>query len=415
MIAFYKNDIFKNIATLFSSSVIAQLIPFLLYPFLTRLYSPTDFGSLSLFLAVLSILEVAASGRYEYAIILAQDKNNAYHLSFISLLIAFIISGLCFLFILLNSYIPLWNLDIQLLYLMPLAVLFASIMHIYSQLAIKESRFTIIAGINISQSLLNSFLKLSFALLGWYAGGLIWGHFTALFLVALFILLLIPKQIPFDYQIPSKKKVFSLLKEYKQFPFFNLPHALSNSFSGNLPIFIFSSYFSKDIAGFYSLGLFLILKPVGLVADSFSKVIAKRCIDQYQSGEIIYPDVKRTLLVLFSLGIFPFLLLMYFSPLLFSYMFGKEWINAGVYLQYLLPWVFLIYLTSPFSFIFQLFKQQKKAMMLDFLYLGLRIIALGIGVFLNNVYIALLLFSGIGFLYQVYILNWYLNLSKSKL
>jgi hypothetical protein len=58
-------------------------------------------------------------------------------------------------------------------------------------------------------------------------------------------------------------------------------------------------------------------------------------------------------------------------------------------------------------------KRQQYAMWLDVLKIALRIPALAIGVYYNNIYLALILFSGISFLSVGYNLFWYLSLAKS--
>ena len=77
----------KNFFTLFKGSFISQLIPLAISPFLTRLYTPEDFGVLSLFVAITSILGSVINGRYEQALMLVNDKRKINLITLLSLLV----------------------------------------------------------------------------------------------------------------------------------------------------------------------------------------------------------------------------------------------------------------------------------------------------------------------------------------
>ena len=53
--------------TLMAGGALAQALPLLLGPLLTRLYSPAQFGLYHLFMAVAANLAVVACARYEHA------------------------------------------------------------------------------------------------------------------------------------------------------------------------------------------------------------------------------------------------------------------------------------------------------------------------------------------------------------
>lgn len=72
----YINKIFKNISILMTGTIIAQVIPILLSPILTRLYSPSEFGMLAVFLSITSILAVFANLRLDVAIMSASDQEK---------------------------------------------------------------------------------------------------------------------------------------------------------------------------------------------------------------------------------------------------------------------------------------------------------------------------------------------------
>ena len=60
-----------------AGGALAQALPLLLGPLLTRLYSPQQFGVYHLFAAVAANIAVVACARYEHALPLARDDDEA--------------------------------------------------------------------------------------------------------------------------------------------------------------------------------------------------------------------------------------------------------------------------------------------------------------------------------------------------
>jgi len=63
--------------TLLAGGVLAQALPLLLGPWLTRLYRPAEFGHYTVFAAVAANLAVVACARYEFALPLARSDAEA--------------------------------------------------------------------------------------------------------------------------------------------------------------------------------------------------------------------------------------------------------------------------------------------------------------------------------------------------
>jgi O-antigen/teichoic acid export membrane protein len=70
------NSFFKNIVTLTSGNSFAQLIPILIAPILTRIYTVEDFATFALFISVCSVLGVFSNLKYAGAIVIADLKKE---------------------------------------------------------------------------------------------------------------------------------------------------------------------------------------------------------------------------------------------------------------------------------------------------------------------------------------------------
>ena len=78
--SFFNTPLWKAVFILGTGTIFSQLLNIITIPILTRLYSPADFGLLGIFTAVLTVIMTFISFRYEYAIPVPKDTENAAHL-----------------------------------------------------------------------------------------------------------------------------------------------------------------------------------------------------------------------------------------------------------------------------------------------------------------------------------------------
>ena len=88
-----KSSYARNVITLMTGTGLAQAIPIAISPILTRLYGPDEFGVLGLYMAVVSIVVVLVTGRYELAILLPRQDRDAMNVMAVSVLLSGVISA----------------------------------------------------------------------------------------------------------------------------------------------------------------------------------------------------------------------------------------------------------------------------------------------------------------------------------
>jgi len=76
MLRFLETKYLKNLTSLFSGNVISQVIPFILAPFITRIYGPDEMAQFAQFIALVSLLGIVSAGRLEFAILLPVSDNK---------------------------------------------------------------------------------------------------------------------------------------------------------------------------------------------------------------------------------------------------------------------------------------------------------------------------------------------------
>ena len=90
-----KGSFAAHVLTLMTGATIAQAIPIAIAPILTRLYTPSDFGVFALFSSLVSLAAIIATGRYELAIMLPEDDQDAINLMALSVGISLLVSSIC--------------------------------------------------------------------------------------------------------------------------------------------------------------------------------------------------------------------------------------------------------------------------------------------------------------------------------
>jgi O-antigen/teichoic acid export membrane protein len=79
-------------------------------------------------------------------------------------------------------------------------------------------------------------------------------------------------------------------KEYSNFPKYELPHGLLNSFAANLPVLLLSFYFDMEIIGFFAMSTTLGYRPIALFSNSVYQVLYKKLTEKVQRNESIKKD-----------------------------------------------------------------------------------------------------------------------------
>ncbi|MBL7110726.1 MAG: oligosaccharide flippase family protein [Bacteroidales bacterium] len=414
----FRREFFKNVATLVSGTTFVQVIAIMIYPVLSRIYTPEDFGLFGLYMSIVSISAIVATGKYEMAVMLPKKDNDAFNLLGLLALLAIAISLLILLVIVFfnvplsimlgNEQIAPW------LWFIPLSTLLVALFQGLKFYSNRHKKYKLITVANMGQSLTNSAGKVSIGPFVPGPSGMIAGTILGQLGGFLVFVVMVYKNIKGIRSGMSWTRMKQLAREYSLFPKYNMLQGVMNNFSSAIPVFVFNSYFTASIAGFYTIGYSLLYRPLSLVTIAFYQVLSQRIIEMNNREERIYPDIRKFLFRLLQLVVIPFILVAIFAPVIFRVVLGPEWEEAGRYTQIIVPWLFVTSLTMPLSFIPDMFRRQRKAMILDAVKFALRITAMIIGVIHQDVYLGLLLFSLSSTFMIMYSLLWYISMVRKK-
>jgi O-antigen/teichoic acid export membrane protein len=286
------------------------------------------------------------------------------------------------------------------LYLLPLALLFSNSAIIFDQWIVRQKKFKASSVISISQSLLSNGSLIGLGYLAPQFASLIGvnvlsrGYHAIASFFGSGVLSGVRDQKSELEGESSGKKMRDLLKEYRDFPFYRTPQILISTLSYNLPIMLMSGFFGTEAAGYYSLAHRVLKLPSIIISDSVGKVFQQHATETAQKGSSLQPLIMKTTLLLAFIGAVPLGLIILFGPFLFSFVFGAEWYQAGLFARWVAIWVLVTFISVPVVVATPLLELQKQYLIFEVVSLVLSIISLVIGfVMLENSMVAVALFS----------------------
>lgn len=414
-----RSEFTKNILTLFTGSAIAQAVPILISPILTRIFTPEDFGVLALYMSLVSFIAIISSGRYELAVMLPKEKNDAASIVKLSLIIAFAVSVITGLFIIIfRNQIPVWfnNTDIRKwLLLIPFSVFMVAIYQILNYWNTRQKRYKLMAQVRIAQSAGNGVSSVG---IGWgVAGpaGLVIGQLIGQLFAAIVLMVKVPLK---DWVLILQRKngdMSEQAKKYRDFPRVNSLHAFTDVLQNSGVIWVISNMFEAAVLGYYSHTFRVMKAPLGLIGSSTAQVFYQQAADKYANGEPIRPMVFKTIKSLALLSAPGFLVIMVFGPQIFSFVFGQEWTEAGEYARLLSPWLFFNFITSPIGHLPLILNKQKQIFYISLLGNALILGCIIFGGVTQDIKTGFLLLSISQVVFLSFVISWYLRISDKAI
>lgn len=366
--------IVKQIVTLVLGTASAQLIGILIYPILTRIYNPNDFGVLELFVSIFSILASIACLKYEQAIITTKTDEDAIFLTKITIGINILFSGLLFvvIFLFFSKIDLLFDSKLgYLLYGVPLMTFITAFFASVRSLAVRLQEYSSITKVNIFRAVIGAISQVTFGFFKMGSLGLISSQFISSYFSNYSFYRRIVKRNDDSTKVLSKSKVKSLLKAHLNFPKFSILATLANSlviYGTNIGIF---SIFDSKVLGHMSLSTKMLSIPLVLIGGALSDVFFQKFSRLQNDGEKLSPSFI-TLLKTLILCLLPLTILLYFLlPYVYTFVFGNEWSESGVYASILIVLYVVRLINTPFSNVLIVIGKQSIFMWLTFSQLGL--------------------------------------------
>tara|TARA_B100000787_G_scaffold150489_1_gene123068 strand:- start:6886 stop:8112 length:1227 start_codon:yes stop_codon:yes gene_type:complete len=349
----------KDIFSLVSFASIGNLIPIISLPFLVNLYSPEQFGQVTLYTVFLIIFSNILSLKYDQAILVSKNKDETITLFLSSLFLTIFSSILILAIVLLTSLFLNFSLDN--IFLIFFGIIFQ---FLTSTIFIYHNRNMSISFMNLSQSLpLILYVLIAFILPVFNLDQpLVFARLSSLFFSVIILIFGIYSDfINYKFSLEKSKKV---LKEYINYPKNILPSKAINMISKNsIDIFI-SILFGNAILGIFSISRRIVSIPEMVISRPletyFRRMVFTNNTLNKKKLEITFFKYFKNITIS---SLFVYLSLVFIAPIILPYIFtGKEWGNIIPVVTVLSLGYTVSFVVVPFMSVFRILKREKYEM-----------------------------------------------------
>jgi len=326
-----------SVGKLVSASIASQAILLAILPLVTRLYNPADFGVFAVFVAILALVLVASSLRYELAIPLPRSDGNAFALLLLALLLNAIIALVSILIVLPWGRYVANALNspelVSILWLLPFSILGAGTYRALRLWAVRHHDFNALASTSIMQAIANAVAQIGCGMAGLGGMGLALSHFFGQSAGAKRL----TRGTASLFWGTGRRGIVRMrymALRYNRFPKFDVAAALIDTLSMQLPNLLLAGLFSPLVAGHYLLAERILGTPLSLISQAVGQVIYARSRTSIEAGTMAPLAVR----VLFGLGVLivvPATLIFFVCEPLFAFVFGESWRAAGLFASWI--------------------------------------------------------------------------------
>ena len=389
--ALLANKLVRQVSLLLSGTMLVQLINFGFMPLVLRLYGPAEFGVLGAFNALLLLLFPIAALCLPMAVVQGRNRTESRYIASAAWAAAVGFSVLTLLLLLLFKQHLLQLLSAEsignLVFLLPLAMLFAARLQISQQLLIKQQQFKVLAKADVLQALLVNLARLLLGL--WQSVAAILVAIASFaYLLHVTLLRLFYGQAGDNWQplsvlrhIASRRywlKLWRTLVRFRAFALFQTPQALLNAAAQSAPVLVLAAIYGSAAAGFYTLAKAILALPAMLLGRAVGDVFYPHFTAAYQQQKPLVLILAKASLSLAAIGLIPFSVFIIAGPWLFELVFGAQWVASGEYARWMAVWLYCAFINTPAVKAVMVLQVQHWAIALNVFTLSLRLAALGL-------------------------------------
>ena len=365
MIKKYLNSTFlKSAALLTSATTLGQIITLITAPVLARIYSPTNYDVLGIFMMVTGLVGVFATLQYHNVIITAKEDEEANDAIALCISLSLIVSVIVLVLVLLlygfldkifkSEAISVWLL------FAPVSVFASGLTTALSAWANRKEFYKSLSASRVMSAVLVPIFSISIGLIIGGPLGLIIGLLISQIIPAIYLLKAFFKGNTLGLSF-NKNKLLALSKKHSSYVKYSMPSEFVNNFVNQLPTIYFASSFGLvGVVGNFNLSNRLLAMPIQLISTSISEVFRQRASKDYNAQGECTRVFTKTFKTLLLVSIVPFTILMLTAPWLFQFVFGEKWIMAGHFSQILAPMFMLKFIVSPLTYMFFIANKQKQ-------------------------------------------------------
>ena len=340
----------------------------LLSPVISRLFSPADFGIYAVYSALLGIIGVAATGKFELAIPLEGSRAGASAVTIVSFaLLLSVCVGLLLIAGFFSSDVLLVLNIVELsdyALAIPVGVLALGSFQIATYVSIREQRFS---GLALSRFANGSCLAAIHTILGFFSLGsigLIIGQIAS-HLVSLLVI-----SGPTLRLISDKRqtcaRILAVGRRYSNFPRYSAPAGALNAATVRAPAALLTMLFGAAVGGAFLFCQTVLAAPTMVFGRAIGQVyLSSVAIRRRERKADISGFFIRTTFRLAIIAVVPAIFIAVFGPRVFVFVFGESWSLAGQMSRLLALAVFAEFIIVPIGQTLEMLERQSVQLLWD--------------------------------------------------
>lgn len=379
-----RSSFVKNVGTLSGATASAQGVALIISPILTRMYGSEAFGTLALYTATTAVLVGIAALRYDQAIVLANDDDEAANVLVLALGAVSATAGVVLLLVVIlrDRYALLLGSPglAAVAWIVPLSIMALGTLQVMSLWCIRTRAFTAVAASKLVRTTGTAGLQV----LGgaWQAspGMLVAGQALGQGVAATYLAWrVLHRRMIGLVQVVRLREMRRLARRYADFPTYSVPAAVLNSLSQFLPAFMLGAFYGAPVVGFYWLAVRVYQLPSTVIGQSVRQVFLNRASELRRSQKPILRLFVRATLGMALVGLLPALPVVLGGPAIFAFAFGSEWSVSGQFARLLSVGWFFLFVNAPSVALVTVLQRQRVHMFFELILLIARAAALVAG------------------------------------
>jgi lipopolysaccharide exporter len=272
------------------------------------------------------------------------------------------------------------------LWLVPIVVLVHGTHQSLRQWKSREREFSNMALSSVSEIIIKKVYQIFIGILGFASGlNLIIAGIVATILRNLVLLY---KLRDVEFKVINAVSIKKALVRYKKFPIYTVWGDLFSRLPAIIIAIMIVKYFGQEMLGHYGLSLMVLSLPFVLISGSIMEAFIPRVAMAKHDGKHI-EMFEKLYIRLVVLMVFPFIVLWHYSGILFPFVFGDNWTEAGIIAQVLIVKILFEIIFSPSLSLINVMEKQQLQVIRSVSSSLVTAIALLIGNYYSDFYMAL--------------------------
>ena len=358
----------KPLLGLMGGQTFAMALPILAAPVLGRLYLPSDYGALGLYLGISATMGTLATLQLHEAILAEKSQKHAEQLILLGMICGGFVATIAALLALGMQFYLSDKVDFAAvrtwIWLLPLSVVTTALNHSINSFCTRTGRFKYLAILPTTVVGTTVALSLVFGFWRWGANGLFASYFGGQAVAALGALWMLARLAP---KKGDATTWLALARRHRRFITYTLPSRFVGEFNMQMPVYALGVSGSGAVLGLFTRARVLITLPLTMIGDAVGQVYRQRASEEFRQTGSCRRVFKRTLFGLVAVAAPTMAALAWLGPEVFAVFLGPNWREAGELARILAPMLFLRMITTPLSSTLSFAKAQRTDFRLSIL------------------------------------------------